>query len=131
MTDNNSTNNSNELEENPSLSIVAGIPSDNNSPAESISSNSDDVDEKFDDSFIVMNSDTNSSGDNGQPTSPMAGPTAIAPVSNSPSSGLAEISEVNVNNQGISYNEPVLIDDSGSPLIELVDEDDIENDFSD
>lgn len=131
LSNNNSTNNSNELEENPSLSIVAGIPSDNNSPAESISSNSDDVDEKFDDSFIVMNSDTNSSGDNGQPTSPMAGPTAIAPVSNSPSSGLAEISEVNVNNQGISYNEPVLIDDSGSPLIELVDEDDIENDFSD
>ena len=131
LSNNNSTNNSNELEENPSLSIVAGIPSDNNSPAESISSNSDDVDEKFDDSFIVMNSATTSSGDNGQPTSPMAGPTAIAPVNNSPSSGLAEISEVNVNNQGISYNEPVLIDDSGSPLIELVDEDDIENDFSD
>ena len=132
LSNNNSINNSNELEENPSLSIVAGIPSDNNFPAESISSNSDDVDEKFDDSFIVMNSDTTSSSrDNGQPTSTMAGPTAIAPVSNSPSSGLADISEVNVNNQGISYNEPVLIDDSGSPLIELVDEDDIENDFSD
>ena len=127
---NNSTNNSNELEENPSLSIVTGITS-NNSPDESISSNSDDVDEKFDDSFIVMNSATTSSGDNGQPTSPVAGPTAIAPVSNSPSSGLAEISDVNVNNQGMTYNEPVLLDDSGSPLIELVDEDDINNDFSD
>ena len=93
LNNNNSTNNSNELEVNPSLSIVTGI-SSNNSPAESISSNSDDVDEKFDDSFIVMNSATTSSGDNGQPTSPMAGPTAIAPVNNSPSSGLAEISEV-------------------------------------
>ena len=127
---NNSTNNSNELEENPSLSIVSGI-SSNNSSADSISSNSDDEDEKFDDSFIVMNSATTSSGDNGQPTSPVSGPTVIAPVSNSPSSGLAEISDVNVNNQGMTYNEPVLLDDSGSPLIELVDEDDINNDFSD
>ena len=90
-----------------------------------------DEDEKFDDSFIVMNSATTSSGDNGQPTSPVSGPTVIAPVSNSPSSGLAEISDVNVNNQGMTYNEPVLLDDSGSPLIELVDEDDINNDFSD
>ena len=130
LNNNNSTNNSNELEENPSLSIVSGI-SSNNSSADSISSNSDDVDEKFDDSFIVMNSATTSSGDNGQPTSPVSGPTVIAPVSNSPSSGLAEISDVNVNNQGMTYNEPVLLDDSGSPLIELVDEDDINNDFSD
>ena len=36
--------------------------------------------------------------------------------SNSPSSGLAEISDVNVNNQGMTYNEPVLLDDSGSPF---------------
>ncbi len=127
---NNSTNNNNELEENPSLSIVSGI-SSNNSSADSISSNLGDEDEKFDDSFIVMNSATTSSGDNGQPTSPVSGPTVIAPVSNSPSSGLAEISDVNVNNQGMTYNEPVLLDDSGSPLIELVDEDDINNDFSD
>ena len=130
LNNNNSTNNSNELEENPSLSIVSGI-SSNNSSADSISSNLDDEDEKFDDSFIVMNSATTSSGDNGQPTSPVSGPTVIAPVSNSPSSGLAEISDVNVNNQGMTYNEPVLLDDSGSPLIELVDEDDINNDFSD
>lgn len=130
LNNNNSTNNSDELEENPSLSIVTGI-SSNNSSADSISSNSDDEDEKFDDSFIVMNSATTSSGDNGQPTSPVSGPTAIAPVSNSPSSVLAEISDVNVNNQGMTYNEPVLLDDSGSPLIELVDEDDINNDFSD
>ena len=130
LNNNNVANNTNELEENPSLSIVAGIPSDNNFSTESISSNSDDEDEKFDDSFIVMNNATPSLGDNEQSTSSMAGPTAIAPVSSSPSSGLAEISDVNVNNQGMSYNEPVLIDDSGSPLIELVD-DDIDNDFSD
>lgn len=123
-------NNTNELDENPSLSIVSEISSDNNFSTESISSNSDDEDEKFDDSFIVMNNAIPSLGENEQSTSSMAGPTAIAPVSSSPSSGLAEISDVNVNNQGMSYNEPVLIDDSGSPLIELVD-DDIDNDFSD
>ena len=65
-----------------------------------------------------------------QPTSTMVVSTTPQVISN-PDSGLAEIAEVNVNKQGISYDKPILIDDSGSPLIELVDEDEIDNDFSD
>ena len=127
---NNATNNTNKTVENPSLSIATTIPSDNNSSNVSVSSISNDGDKKNDDFYTAKNNMTSVSNNIEQPTSTMVVSTTPQVISN-PDSGLAEIAEVNVNKQGISYDKPILIDDSGSPLIELVDEDEIDNDFSD
>ena len=127
---NNATNNTNKTVENPSLSIATTIPSDNNSSNVSVSSISNDGDKKNDDFYTAKNNMTSVSNNIEQPISTMVVSTTPQVISN-PDSGLAEIAEVNVNKQGISYDKPILIDDSGSPLIELVDEDEIDNDFSD
>ena len=127
---NNATNNTNKTVENPSLSIATAIPSDNNFSNVSVSSISNDGDKKNDDFYTAKNNMTSVSNNIEQPTSTMVVSTTPQVISN-PDSGLAEIAEVNVNKQGISYDKPILIDDSGSPLIELVDEDEIDNDFSD
>ena len=116
-------NNSNKILENPSLSLVSELVSKIPFAKNNVES------DKNDDSIVTENKISTTSVDSVQAVSP----TADVPVSSSPSSGLAEISDVNINSQGMTatYNNPVLVGDGGSPLIELVDDDDVDNDFSD
>jgi len=71
--------------------------------------------EKFDDSFIVMNNEEKP-----------------ATVQTTPDGGISEIAEVNIASNGM-LDAPVATDntDVGEPLLEIVDEDDSEtgNDF--
>ena len=116
-------NNSNKILENPSLSLVSELVSKIPFAKNNVES------DKNDDSIVTENKISTTSVDSVQAVSP----TADVPVSSSPSTGLAEISDVNINSQGMTatYNDPVLVGDGGSPLIELVDDDDVDNDFSD
>lgn len=70
------------------------------------------VEEKFDDSFIVMNDNPSE-------------------VKNTPNEGISEIAEVNIDSTGMLQQPEPPKTDVGEPLLEIVDEDDSEtgNDF--